>query len=475
MTDMRQVLARLESLPAERRQAVLRLLTERGSEFDVFPLSSSQRRLWFLSTLYAGVPLYNVGYGFRISGPLDVTALRRALESLVERHEMLRTAFIEVDGEPFQVILPEARLTTAVSRWDGRGSVEALVRRLLDAEARRTFDLASAPLIRSIVVQLGEEDFLLLLTLHHIVCDGWSMTVVLSEVAELYAAGREGRPPRLRPLGYRYVDYVRWESEQDGSASRQRQLRYWTEQLAGASRFLELPTDHPRPQVQSLLGAQVQLRWPGAFGDQLESFCQREGVTVFVALLAALDALLYRWTGQDDVHVGVPVANRSYVHVEGLVGVFINTVVLRARMDGATTFRELLHAVRESSLGALANQELPFEKLVEALAPERSQDRPVLFQVDFAVQDPSSIVLVLPGLTTRYLQGDTGTAKFDLTLSVWPGTDGLDWICEYNRTLFEPETVRRLFDSLRELLAAAIADPGQRLAALPMVLAPARP
>lgn len=245
MADIRRVLERIESLPAERRQAAARLFTERGSEFGLFPLSAAQRRLWFLSTLYAGLPLYNVGYGFRIQGQLNIDMLRHALDGLVQRHEALRTAFFEVDGEPFQVVTDEVRLTTTATRWGGQGQVADIQRRLLDAQARRPFDLSRAPLIRAAIVQLGAEDFLFQLTLHHIVCDGWSMTIILSELAELYAAGVSGRAPALPTLACRYVDYARWEGRQDASATWQRQLTYWTGQLAGAPQVLELPTDHP--------------------------------------------------------------------------------------------------------------------------------------------------------------------------------------------------------------------------------------
>jgi Condensation domain len=467
--DVRRVLRRLESQPAGQRQAMAALLEQRGADFNVFPLSSAQQRLWLSSMLNEELPLYNVSYGFRLTGDLDTGALSRALQALVRRHEMLRTIFFEVDGRPYQAVLPELRLPLSVGRLPGRGGErEALVARALDAEARRPLDLRRGPLVRAVVLTSPEDgDHLLVLTLHHIICDGWSMVVLFRELGELYAAILEGRPPALRPLPTRYVDYARWQARRVRGPAVQEQLRYWVDRMRDAPPLVELPGDRPRPAVQTFQGGLEATVWPLGLAESLDAFCRRENVTTFIALLAAFDALVHRWSGRDDVVVGVPFANRDRAELEDVIGFFVNTLVLRVRLSGRMTFRELLHAVRDVTFAAQGNQDLPFEMLVDALKPDRSANHHPLFQLSFAVQDAGSERLVLRGLDSRLVLGHSGTSKFDLVTSFTPIAGGLRGTLEYDTGLFDRSRARRVFADLRAIVVAAMADPDVPLSALP--------
>ncbi|HLL82843.1 MAG TPA: condensation domain-containing protein, partial [Longimicrobium sp.] len=338
------------------------------------PLSFAQERLWFIDRMEPGSAAYNLPVALRLGGGLDEAALERALGEIVRRHEALRTVFTVVDGSPVQVIAPFDGFVVPVEDLSGLGEAdrEAAVRRRAREEARRAFDLSAGPLFRAVLLRLAPEEHVLLISMHHIVSDGWSMGVLSGELSALYAAYREGRPSRLPELAVQYADYAVWQREQLEGEVLERQLAYWRERLADAPALLELPTDHPRPLVPAYDGAYESLELPGDLLARLKALGHRETATLYMVLLAASQVLLSRYSGSDDVVVGSPVAGRTRGEVEGLIGFFVNTLVLRTDLSGDPRFRETLGRVREATLGAYEHQELPFERLVAELQPERS-------------------------------------------------------------------------------------------------------
>ncbi|HYS77562.1 MAG TPA: condensation domain-containing protein, partial [Candidatus Dormibacteraeota bacterium] len=339
-------------------------------------------------------------------------------------------------------------------------------------EARAPFDLSNGPLLRVGLVRLAGDDHVLFLTTHHAVSDGWSMQVFLRELAHLYGAFREGRPsPLAEPLA-QYADFALWQRQWLQGDVLRGQLEYWKERLAGAPLVLDLPADRPRPPVQTYHGARHSFAMPRDLGVELEEFGRREGVTLFMTLLAAFQSLLYRYTGQEGILVGTPIAGRSRVETEGMIGFFVNTLVLRGDLSGDPSFRTLLSRTRDSALGSYAHQDLPFEKLVEALQPERDLGRAPLFQVMFALQPPPDDGPELPGLEMQYMEIDTGTSQFDLTLSITDDGQGLAGSFEYSTDLFDEPRIARMAGHLEALLRAALADPERRVSSLP-ILSPA--
>src|SRR6185503_13726313 len=358
-------------------------------EVFVFPLSFAQQRLWFLHLLDPQSSAYNMPFALRLSGQLDIPALERALNEIVRRHEVLRTTFDALDGEPVQLIAttqPLEVLLTDLSSLPPEQR-EAETRRLVVQDALQPFDFARGPMLRASLLRLGAEEHVLSLTMHHIVSDGWSMGVLVHEFAALYTAFSSDRPSPLAELPIQYADYAQWQREWLSGEVLAEQQSYWKQQLEGAPPVLELPTDRPRPAVQSFKGGTEIFTLSNDLSDALKRLCQDEGVTMFMLLLAGFQTLLYRYTGQPDIVVGSPVANRNQTAAEQLIGLFTNTLVLRTRLSPRWSFRELLARVRETCVGALAHQDLPFEKLVEELRPERSRSHSPLFQVMFASQN----------------------------------------------------------------------------------------
>ncbi|RMF31802.1 MAG: amino acid adenylation domain-containing protein, partial [Chloroflexi bacterium] len=440
------------------------------------PLSFSQQRLWFLDQLEPNSPLYNIPDAVRITGPLDVGVLEQSLNEIVRRHEVLRTTFAAVDGRPIQVIAPELHLPLPVVDLRGlpkaRREEEAL--RLATEEAQRPFDLARGPLLRALLLRLDEEEHIALLTVHHTVSDGWSTGVFMGEMAALYEAFAAGKPSPLPELPIQYADFAVWQREWLQGEVLEAQLAYWKEQLAGLPPILELPTDRPRPAFQTFRGDYQTFTLPEELTQAIKELCQREGVTLFMTLLAAFQTLLSRYSGQDDISVGVPIANRTRAELEGLIGFFVNTLVMRTKLDGNPTFRQVLKRVREVALGAYAHQDLPFEMLVEALQPERDMSHTPLFQVMFVLQNAPAEPLELPGLTLTPVEVDRGTATFDLTLSMTEGPEGLSGSLEYNTDLFDAATIRRMLGHFQTLLEAVVADPDRPIAQLPLLTKPER-
>ncbi|MCY1022330.1 non-ribosomal peptide synthetase [Pyxidicoccus sp. MSG2] len=434
------------------------------------PLSFSQQRLWFIAQLDAGGFSYNVPFVFRLEGRLDVVALEQGLRELTRRHEVLRTTFVQVEGRPVQRIAPEPVLRLAVEDVaalpdDAR---QATLARRAREEAQRPFDLAVGPLVRATLLRAAEGEHVLLLVMHHIVCDGWSLGVLLRELKALYTAALAGEAPSLAPLPVQYADFARWQRDWLRGEVLDAQLSWWKGQLAGAPSLLELPTDRPRPPVQGFKGALMQVPLPEALSDSIRELCRSEDVTPFMLLLASFHALLARYSGQPDIVVGTPIAGRTQRELEDLVGFFVNTLALRLDASGDPSFREWLRRVRETSLGAFAHQDVPFEKLVDAVQPVRDLSRSPLFQVMFVLQDAPPRV-TLPGLSLGLLDIDPGVATFDLTLYMRETARGWMGFWEYNSDLFDEATVAGMAAHHARLLEAACAEPARRLSSLPLL------
>jgi len=448
----------------------------RRGAIDQCPLSFAQQRLWFLDQFGPGSSVYNIPNAVRLMGLLDVTALEKSLNEIVQRHEALRTTFSAVQGEPVQIIAPTLPLKLPLTdlRELPANDREAKLRRLAAREARLPFDLARGPLLRAALLCLGEKDYVLLLTIHHIVSDGWSMGILFRELSTFYKAFCTGKPFQLPEPPIQYADFAVWQRQWVQGETLENQLSYWTDRLVGAPPLLELPTDRPRPSIQAYRGGRHSLILPASLTRALYARSREEGVTLFMMLLAGFKILLHRYTGQVDIIIGSPVANRNRVEIEELIGFFVNTMVLRTDLSGNPTFRELLGRVREVCLGAYAHQDLPFEKLVEELQPERTLSHSPLFQVMFILQNTPGSTLQLPGLTLNPMEVNSGAAKFDLTLSMGEGTEGLHGELEYDTDLFDASTIERMARHYQTILEGILADPEQRLSELPLLTASER-
>lgn len=436
-------------------------------------LSFAQQRLWFLDQLEPNSAFYNLGGTVRLTGPLDVAALERSLSEVVRRHEILRTSFDSVGGQPVQVIAPALHLDIPILDLQHLPPAEreTVAARWLAEEASRPFDLSKLPLLRARLARLAADEHLLALTMHHIVADGWSMSVLLHEVSLFYQAFTSGETPRLPDLPVQYADFAAWQRQWLQGSVLEAQLAYWRRQLAGIPVLLELPTDRPRPALQTFRGDTYEFQIPRALADDLRLLSRQEGVTLFMTLLAAVQTLLYRHAGQDNIPVGIPIANRNHAEIESMIGFFVNTLVLNADFSSHPSFRQLLAQVREAALGAYAHQDLPFEKLVEELQPERNLSNSPLFQVMFAFQNLPSSELELTNLTMRPVRVKTPTAQFDLSLSIVENPDGLMCALEYSTDLFDADRIRRMADHFQALLEGIAAGPQRRVTELPLLTA----
>ncbi len=434
-------------------------------------LSFAQERLWFLSQLDPDSASYVVPGAVRLEGQLDVGALESALREIVRRHEVLRTTYATEDGRPIAVVHADAELTLPLTKWTSvpEGERDEAIRALVAAEARRPFALSSGPMIRARLVQLDDTTHVLVLMMHHIVSDGWTRGVLNHELAILYHAFATHKPSPLPALAVQYADYAAWQRRWLVGDVMDRQLTYWKNELSGAPRTLALPADRPRPPVSTHRGTRCFFAFPQGLSRALHDLCRREGVTLFMALLSAFDVLLYRYTGQSDLLVGSPIAGRTHAETEGLIGFFVNTLVLRARVEGAGSFRDLLRQVKERCIEAYAHQDMPFERLVQELSPERDLSRAPLFQVLFTLQNAPREAMTLPGLSLRVLGAESGSAKFDLSLGLAEGPDGLQGSIEYSSDLFDPGTIARMIGHLEVLLRGVAADPGMAIQDLPLL------
>ncbi|MDN2718845.1 condensation domain-containing protein, partial [Janthinobacterium sp. SUN120] len=434
-------------------------------------LSYSQQRVWFIDRFTGGGAAYNIPRAFEVQGRLDRAALERTLNEIVRRHEVLRTIFDMADGAPVQVIAPELRLAMPVTDISGLPPDERQARAkwLAQEEAQAPFDLQTGPLLRARLIVLGEDAYVFLLTFHHIVFDAWSMGVLVGEVAALYSAFVEGTVPLLPELALQYADFAHWQRQRLAGEVLQQQLDYWKTQLQGAPALLSLPTDRPRPAVQTHEGGMVPVVIPAHVAKGLHRISQQAQATLFMALAAAFNVLLSRYAGQDDICIGTPIANRQRAELEPLVGFFANTLALRTRVDAAQCFDELLAQVKAATLGAYTHQDLPFEQVVEHLAPERNTSHSPLVQVMFVLQNAPMGKLELPGLALRPMDIEHNVSPLDLTLTLVEAEDGLRGHVEYNTDLFDRATAERMAAHFGRLLAALVANPRAPLRELDML------
>ncbi|GDZ93325.1 McnC protein [Planktothrix agardhii CCAP 1459/11A] len=435
------------------------------------PLSFAQTRLWFLDQFESDSSFYNIPLALRLEGNLNQDVLIQSLAEIRDRHEALRTNFISVDGVATQVIQTPSPWTVTIVDLQHLSSSEQEIasQELIQNQAIQAFDLARDPLIRANLVILSETEHILLVCMHHIVSDGWSMGVFLQELTDLYNAYIQNQPSSLKPLPIQYGDYTLWQKQWLQGDILQRQLDYWQKQLADAPALLSLPTDRPRPAVQSFAGSHLPFTLSWELSQKLSQLTQEQGVTLFMTLLTAFDVLLYRYTEQEDILIGTPIANRNRSELEGLIGFFVNTLVLRTDLSGNPSFNELLIRVREMAMDAYTHQDLPFEMLVEVLQPERDLSHAPLFQVDFLLQNEPLSQLELIGLTASPLLTENATAKFDLTLGMENTDTGLRGVWEYNTDLFERSTIERLAGNFVTLLEAIVANPQQQISQLPLL------
>ncbi|EKD5496936.1 non-ribosomal peptide synthase/polyketide synthase [Pseudomonas aeruginosa] len=482
-----RVARRFITLPLDKRKLYLAKMQEEGvtpanlpipevaSAFERIPLSYAQERQWFLWQMDPQSAAYNIPSALRLRGELDVEALSASLGAIVERHQSLRTVFVEdeqLDGFRQQV-LASVDVPVPVT-LAGDDDAQAQIRAFVESETQQPFDLRNGPLLRARLLRLAADDHVLTLTIHHVAADGWSMRVLVEELIALYGARRQGVEATQPDLPIQYADYAIWQRHWLEAGERERQLEYWMARLGGGQSVLELPTDRQRPALPSYRGARHELQLPQALGRQLQALAQREGTTLFMLLLASFQALLHRYSGQDEIRVGVPVANRNRVETERLIGFFVNTQVLRADLDAQMPFLDLLQQTRVAALGAQSHQDLPFEQLVEALQPERSLSHSPLFQAMYNHQNlgsagRQSLAAQLPGLSVEDLSWGAHSAQFDLTLDTYESEQGVHAEFTYATDLFEAATVERLARHWRNLLEAVVAEPRRRLGDLPLL------
>ena len=479
--DARDLARRIAELSPEKRIVLGKLFRDGGVSAKSLPiprvdrggdlpLSFAQRRFWFFEQVEPGSQAYVVPSAFRLSGRVDVGALQRSFTELVRRHEVLRTTFSARSAEPVQVIAPPMDIPLPVEDLSAIDAPDRERRALEVASehARRGFDLASVPLIRTRLLRLAEDDHLLVISLHHVAYDGRSVGILLRELSALYTAFVDGKSSPLAELTIQYADYAAWQREQLGGDGLNEHLSYWRTRLAGIER-LQIETDRQRPRVPWYKGAAHSGLLPRATSDAVKELAREEGATPFMVLLAAFSALLHRYTGQDDIVVGSPVAGRTKNDVEELIGCFVNSLVLRTIVPQRATFRELVRRVRDGVVEALVHQDVPFEKLVDELHPERELGVNPIFQVMFALQEPPWQGIDLPGLTMRLQGGLLTTARVDIEANVWEGPDGLVVTFCYSTDLFEAATIERLLGAYQVLLDAVAERPDRLVSGLPLM------
>ena len=471
--------------PEDKRARLAQLLTARaaaagttapapqavGVAQGVAPLSFPQLRLWLFDQLEPASSAYVIGFGLRLSGTLRVPALERAIDAIVARHDVLRATFTAVEGTPIQSVGPAAPIRLAVENLALPSGADAreVMRRAVEDECRRPFDLVRGPIFRARLFRVDAADHVLTVAFHHIISDAWSVRVFVRELAEIYEALAQGREPELSPLPMQYLDFARWQQQALRGDQLAGQIAYWRKQLEGAGPGLELPTDRPRPPKQTFRGGLESIALSLGLSEALRAFGRREGATLAMTMLAGFQLALARLTGETDIVVGSPTSGRTRADVDGLIGCFLNTLVLRTRLDGDPTFAELVGRARETSLGAYANQDVPFERLVEALQPARSLDRSPIFQVLFNMLGPERLRFGAGDLQVEFIQPDEDAAKFDLTVYVVEGEHALTLRAVYNVDLFDDVRIRVVLRQLEQLLTAAMARPDARISELSLV------
>ncbi|HEX8186396.1 MAG TPA: condensation domain-containing protein, partial [Blastocatellia bacterium] len=451
------------------RQALESPPIARASRDQHLPLSFAQQRLWFLDQFEPGSPLYNIHVSVRIEGKLDVAALESSINEVIRRHEILRTTFSMPAEQLAQVIHEESNCALTVVDLSQEDESEQEAERLSALEAQRPFDLMRGPLLRIILLRLGEQNYRLLLTMHHIISDGWSMGVFMREVAALYEAHSKGKALRLAELPIQYADFARWQRDWLDGKALERQIDYWRRHLAESPPVLKLPIDRPRPPVQTYAGAHEPFRVNAIVSNALKNLGRSEGATLFMTLLAAFDVLLYRYSGQRDILVGTPIANRNRQELEPLIGFFVNTLVMRVKVESEATFREVIRRAKESAMGGYEHQEVAFEKVVEELRPERDLSHTPIFQVMLDLHNAPMPALELPELRLTPLEVEVKMAKFDLTLTATETEEGLAGSLEYNTDLFGQETIKRMLEHFKNLIDDAVARPGESISRLALL------
>ncbi|MEM9486114.1 MAG: condensation domain-containing protein, partial [Cyanobacteria bacterium P01_F01_bin.116] len=483
---------RLATLSPQKREAFLKLLQQEGidptklpilpanRQSNTFPLSWSQERLWFIHQLEGPSATYNIPVVLKISGTVQVDALEKTLDAIARRHAVLRTTFDAVDGKPVQIVHDAAsnNWPLHIENWqdwafdvDGNehSSLDAKIHTFTHQQAQKAFDLTTFPLARATLVQLSATRSILFLEVHHIIWDAWSIGVFSQEFALFYKAYNQGQTPAISPLSIQYTDYAVWQRQWLLGETLTDQLDYWKQKLSDAPALLELPTDHPRPSVQSFQGNTHIMRLDPALSQQVNQLAQKHQVTLFMVLLAAFQVLLHRYSGQNDIVVGSPIANRQRAELEPLLGFFINTLALRTHINNGDTVSDLLRQVRRTTLDAYAYQDVPFEQIVEAIQPKRTLAHSPVFQVLFVLQNTPITALELPGLTLTPVAEETQIAKFDLTLEVEETAQGLVGYWIYNSDLFETDTVVRMGHHFQTLLKAMVEDEFQSLSSLALL------
>ncbi len=432
------------------------------------PLSFAQQRLWFLDQMEPGNPQYNIPGAIRLNGTLNIELMKRALNLVVERHENLRTIFrSSKEGKASQVILPHIVLDLPVEDAAGL-SENALIKRA-NLESAKPFDLSKAPLLRAKLFKISDQEHILMIVMHHIISDGWSVNVLVRELSLFYNALVKNESLPLPPLKIQYADFAAWQRKWLSGSVLETELAFWKKQLEGASFFLELPTDFPRPKMVSHQGKRLVQRIPDALYQKLKQLSKEHEATIFMILLAAFEALLYRYSGQEDFTIGTPVANRNRSEIEPLIGFFVNTLVLRSTISRDRSFRHHLRLVKKTAMDAFDHQDMPFEKLVDALQPEREMNHTPLFQVMFSMQRSDIQEMKLEGLSYTPFAIETETAKFDLNLEIVEHTNRMVAIFEYKTSLFKEETMQRMMAHFTTLLEAISRDPDQNIAQLPLL------
>ncbi|HEY0367096.1 MAG TPA: amino acid adenylation domain-containing protein, partial [Pyrinomonadaceae bacterium] len=437
------------------------------------PLSFAQQRLWFLDQLETHSPFYNIPIAVRLTGTLDLAALENSFNEIVRRHETLRTRFQTRDGRPSQVIAPSLKIALPVIDMTRLtpADQESRIKELTLAEARDPFDIAQGPLLRATLLRLSELEHVILVTMHHIISDGWSMRVFVRDMIALYESFVAGQPSLLPELPIQYADYALWQREWLRGEVLEKQLAYWRKQLEATPGMLDLPTDRPRPPLQTFKGRRRHFELPPELADALRNVSRNEGATMFMALLAILNILLHRYSRQNDILVGVPVAGRRQGVTEELIGFFVNTLVLRTHVSGEAGFRNLLRQVREMALDAYTHQDLPFEKLVEELQPERHLNHQPFFQVMLVYQNVPQPISNVGTLQVEQLEMDNGVARFDLLFNLVETEDGLTGHLEYNSDLFDAGSITRMLGHFRTLVESVVADPEKAISELPILQA----
>ncbi|MEO1349493.1 MAG: condensation domain-containing protein, partial [Cyanobacteria bacterium J06635_15] len=476
---MSNLIKDIASLSPEKRELLIqRLKQKRGTlspqtpkirpqsrESGAYPLSFAQQRLWFLEQLEPGNPFYNQPAAAYLTGTLNLAVLEQSLNEVGRRHGALRTTFSLIEEKPVQVIQPTLNLRLPVIdlRELPQAKAESQVRHLVAEEGQRPFNLSAGPLLRGTLLQLDEAEYVLLLTMHHIISDGWSTGIFLRELAVLYEAFLDKKPSPFPDLPVQYVDFAVWQRQWLQGDVLETQLAYWRQQLDDSPAVLQLPMAHSRPAIQTFRGANQSLKLSKDLTEALKALSREENATLFMTLLAAFKTLLYRYTGQSDILVGSPIANRNRSEIEGLIGFFVNTLVMRTDLGGSPSFRELLVRVRKVALDAYAHQDLPFEQVVNALQLQRDLSYTPLFQVLFEFGNVPMSALELSELKLRPLKAESGAAKFDLSLSMRESGQELIGNLEYSTDLFDTDAIARILSHFQTLLESIVANPDQRL------------